>query len=65
MQCKGIALHYLRRFKEAVSAYDKAIAIKPDYNDAHFNKGIVLEELGLDKEAKKAFAQAERFEKMP
>lgn len=39
-QKKGIALRRLGKRREAVDAYDKAIALSPDHADAWFNRGI-------------------------
>ena len=36
---KGIALKYLQKYEEAISLYDKAIEIKPNYAYAYNNKG--------------------------
>jgi len=41
----GSALYAMRRFNEALSAYDRAIAISTNYTDAYFNRGNVLYEL--------------------
>jgi tetratricopeptide (TPR) repeat protein len=38
-------LHELKRFDEALASYDAAIAIRPDYAEAHCNRGNVLKDL--------------------
>jgi tetratricopeptide (TPR) repeat protein len=48
---KGIALHNLRKFKEAIDCCDMAIRINPNYADAWNNKGVSLGKLGKYKEA--------------
>ena len=41
----------LRRLDEAISSFDKAIAIKSDYAVAHSNRGNALKDLGRFDEA--------------
>ena len=33
---RGVTLHGLKRFDEALASYDRAIALRPDHADAHF-----------------------------
>ena len=47
----GNALRGLRRFEDALAAYDKAIALKPDYADAFYNRGITFMDLQRFEEA--------------
>ena len=42
----------LGKLKEAEISYRKAIEIKPDYADAHYNLGNILSDLGKLKEAR-------------
>jgi SAM-dependent methyltransferase len=42
----GNTLKELGRLEDAETSYKKAIAIKPDYAEAHSNLGITLQELG-------------------
>jgi len=35
---RGIPLHNLGRFEEAIASYDKALEIKPDFHEAFYNK---------------------------
>jgi len=37
---RGVTLHDLKRFDEALASYDHAIALRPDDADAHFFKGL-------------------------
>jgi tetratricopeptide (TPR) repeat protein len=39
----GIALQKQNKLEEAIEAYNKALAIKPDYADAYYNMGIALQ----------------------
>ena len=43
---RGIFLHKAGRFKEAVTAYDRALSINPNYYQAYNNRSIVLGLLG-------------------
>ena len=38
----GYALAKLQRFDEAVAAYDRALALRPEYAEAHSNRGHAL-----------------------
>ena len=39
------ALHKLKKNDAALESYEKAIKLKQDYADAHYNKGNILYEL--------------------
>jgi len=54
----GITLKELGRLDEAEASYTQAIALKPDYADAHNNLGITLTELGRLDEAEASYTQA-------
>ena len=58
----GNPLNELKRHEEAPASFDKAIALKPDYAEAHNNRGNALNELKRFEEAQascyKAIAQA-------
>ena len=41
----------MKRFKEAVSSFQRALALKPDFATAHNHLGIALNELGKPREA--------------
>ena len=43
---------------EAVKSFEKAIQVKPDYAEAHYNYGTALQELGQLVEAVKRFETA-------
>ena len=51
MYNKGLALYYLGKSDEAITYYDKVLAIKPNDLDALSNKGNALEDLGKSDEA--------------
>ena len=48
----------LGQMADAVSAYQRAITLKPDYSEAYFNIGNVLQELGELGEAIAAYSRA-------
>lgn len=43
---KDLALSHLGRYEEAITYYDKALAIDPNYVDVLNNKGVSLDKLG-------------------
>jgi tetratricopeptide (TPR) repeat protein len=47
-----------RRYENAISAYDKALAIKPDQHEAWFNRGNALGQIGRTEEAIAAYDKA-------
>jgi tetratricopeptide (TPR) repeat protein len=51
----GTAHFFSKRFDEALAAYEKAIALKPDHPDAWYKKGLVLVMLGRHDEALAAY----------
>jgi len=54
---QGESLARRCRFEEAVSAYDHATELKPDYADAWLNKGTAYGILGKDQEAVRCFGK--------
>ena len=42
----GVSLNRLRRHAEAVTAFKKAVALKPDYTDAYARLGTTLVRIG-------------------
>ena len=54
----GITLTALGRLDEAEASYTQAIALKPDYTEAHNNLGVTLQELGKLDEALASYTQA-------
>ncbi|ABS56881.1 protein kinase [Methanoregula boonei 6A8] len=55
--CEGESLARRGKFEEAVSAYDHAITLKPDYADAWLNKGTAYGILGKDRDAVRCFGK--------
>jgi tetratricopeptide (TPR) repeat protein len=48
----------LQRFDEALSSYARAVAVKPDYVEAHFNRGELLQRLVRYREALSSYDRA-------
>ena len=57
----GIAFGELGRFGEAVTHYEHALTLKPDFVDAHFNLGNALQERGELHEATAHYQRAIGF----
>ena len=55
---KGNILRGLKRYEEAIVAYDHAIRLNPNFAVAHYGKGAALRDLGRSKEADSAFEKA-------
>jgi predicted O-linked N-acetylglucosamine transferase (SPINDLY family) len=58
LNIQGAVLKGLGQLDLSVDAFDKALAIKPDYADAHYNMGLVLQEQGKLEEAIEAYNKA-------
>ena len=54
----GNALKEQGKLEEAIEAYNKALAIKPDYAEAYNNMGNALKEQGKLEEAIEAYNKA-------
>ncbi len=55
---KGIALGYLTRHEEGLSAFNKALELDPQFKEAWYNKGIALVYIGNYEGALYAFEEA-------
>jgi tetratricopeptide (TPR) repeat protein len=51
LDLKGLVLHFLGKNNEAISFFDKALAINPNDVDVLTNKGIALHFLGKNNES--------------
>jgi hypothetical protein len=51
-------LHELKRYDDALAAYDCAIAVRSDYAEAHQNRGETLQALNRFDEAQISFDRA-------
>jgi tetratricopeptide (TPR) repeat protein len=51
-------LQDLKRSEEALASYDKAIALKPDYAEAHNNRGNALGNLKRSEDALASYERA-------
>jgi tetratricopeptide (TPR) repeat protein len=51
----GVSLRYKCNYKEAIELFKKAIAIKADYADAHFELAMAYKETGNNKKAVESF----------
>jgi regulator of sirC expression with transglutaminase-like and TPR domain len=58
----GTALSELKRYEEAIAAYDRAIAIKPENAEAWRDRGAIVSELKQDTER---LADGEKEKKEP
>lgn len=55
---RGVVLHAMKRYAEALASYDRATALKPDYADPHINRGHALHALGRLTEALASYDRA-------
>ena len=58
----GSALHARRDLEPAAAHFSRTIALEPTYADAHFNLGIVHQELGSLREALTCYDEAARLD---
>jgi len=54
----GLVLHKQGKLEKAVQSFDKALQIKPDFVEAHCNRGNTLQEQGKLREAVESFSKA-------
>jgi predicted O-linked N-acetylglucosamine transferase (SPINDLY family) len=55
---RGVTLHELKRFEEAVASYDRALTARPDFADALFSRGNALHQLKRYDEALESYDRA-------
>ncbi|MBD1219195.1 MAG: tetratricopeptide repeat protein, partial [Aphanizomenon flos-aquae Clear-A1] len=55
---EGNKLLRLQKYQEAIASYDKAIAIKPDFHEAWYGRGLCLDNLQKYQEAIASFDKA-------
>jgi tetratricopeptide (TPR) repeat protein len=55
---RGNAFFNLERYEEAITSYDKALAIKPDFHEAWHNRGVALTGLERYEEAITSYNEA-------
>jgi tetratricopeptide (TPR) repeat protein len=58
---EGNALHNLKRYDEALVAYEQAIRLDPNDALAYIGKGLALDNLGQSREAKQAYDKARQL----
>ena len=54
----AMALHSIDRIADAITSYDRAIAIDPDHADAYEDRGVALKELNRIDEAINSYNRA-------
>jgi len=59
---KGLALGKLKRYEEALAAYEQVLRLDPNHADTWNNKGFALEKLGRPKEAQQCYEQILRLD---
>ena len=57
----GIALLQIGKIQEAITHFEQALRIKPDYAEAHYNLGFALAQLGRTQEAIAQYQQVLRI----
>ncbi|MFZ3169264.1 MAG: tetratricopeptide repeat protein [Candidatus Methanoperedens sp.] len=55
----------LKRYEDAIQAYDETLEINPQYADAWYNKGNAFKNIGRNDEANKSFEEASRLQEAP
>ncbi len=58
---KGVALYASYHYKEALAAYEEAEHCNPTWGYVHYQKGKVLDHLGMSQEAQQAFEKAKEL----
>ena len=55
---RGNSLHEVKRFEEALTSYDRALALRPDYAEVHCNRGNTLQAFKRFEEALASYDRA-------
>lgn len=58
----GLAHERLGDYREALKAYERAMALAPGHAMAHYDAGVIYQRMGQDTKAEAAFGQALRIE---
>jgi len=58
LSSRGLELHALQRFDEALAVFDKVLAVDPNVVEAHYNRGNILGDLQRFDEALAAYDKA-------
>lgn len=58
---KGLEFYKEKNYTEALSCYERALEIRPEYAPAWYNRGIILEKLGNIEEAEKSYEKALQY----
>jgi predicted O-linked N-acetylglucosamine transferase (SPINDLY family) len=62
---QGMALAQQNRLEEALACLDQAVRMKPDFGEAHHNRGVILQHLGRVNEAVASYDCALRTRQDP
>lgn len=55
---RGDVMYDLKKYPEAITSYEKAIQLDPQYARSMYSRGLILAELGRDREAIQSYDQA-------
>lgn len=61
LTAQGRLLHLQRRYDDAIEWHRKALAISPNFVEAHFNLGMVYEQKSMFREAISQFSKVSRI----
>lgn len=57
----GLSLAMMNRGDEALTSFDAALRLNPEYVEAHLNRAVLLNQLGREEEASQAMERAAQF----
>ena len=58
----GLCMAMMGDTEKSLEEFQKAVELAPDYAEAHFNRGLMLNDLGRHEEAEQAFAAATKLD---